>query len=347
MLIFKKILDKYNFNFLTLILVFCLGILVGVFFSKDSNVLISQNVREKNTHYDFIKPLLFTKLPEDLSFPEYSDLKDKVSDYIDTLVSDGKAKNVSFYFRNLDSNELVSINPDETFYPASMLKVVTLIATLRMVDDNPDFLYKKIVLQGDDTDAITSQSRYNVKNPIRSGNLYTVEVLVDHLIIESDNVANIALTNLVGKENIDKIYSDLELPKPDSVEGVGYTTKQYSRLFRALYNGTYLSRELSEKVLELLSRSDFKEGIIAGVPDDVVVSHKFGVRTVLANKENPNPLIVKYRELHECGIVYYPSQPYFICVMTRGNDFVELENILKNISQITWEEAGKILEKNK
>ncbi len=340
-------LNKYPLNVFTPILVFGLGILVGVIFSKDSKIFVSQNVREKNAHYDFIKPLLFTKLPEDISFPEYADLEDKVSDYIDNLIFEGKAKDVSFYFRNLDSNELVSINSDETFYPASMLKVVTLMAVLRIADNDPNFLNKRIVLEGDDNAAISSQSRYSVKNPIRSGNSYTIKELIDHLIIESDNIANIALSNLIGKENIDKIYLDLELPKPDSVEDTGYTTKQYSRLFRALYNGTYLSRELSEKVLELLSRSDFKDGIVAGVPRDVVVSHKFGVRTILANKNNPNPLIVKYRELHECGIVYYPGQPYFICVMTRGNDFVELENIIKNISQITWEEAEKILRKNK
>src|SRR6185436_5295057 len=96
------------------------------------------------------------------------------------------------------------------------------------------------------------------------------------------------------------------------------TPQNYSHLFRALYNGTYLSHDASEKALELLSRTKFSDGIVAGVPKETTVSHKFGERTLSLNTSSIN-------ELHDCGIVYYPGHPYFLCIMTKGtSDFEEL-----------------------
>jgi hypothetical protein len=43
-----------------------------------------------------------------------------------------------------------------------------------------------------------------------------------------------------------------------------------------LFNASYLNRENSEKVLNLLTKTDFKDGLVAGVNDkNIAISHKF------------------------------------------------------------------------
>ncbi len=115
--------------------------------------------------------------------------------------------------------------------------------------------------------------------------------------------------------------------------------KTYSFVFRVLYGATYLSRDSSEKALELLNQTEFTEGIVVGVPDNLPVAHKYGARTTqIAAKTNPKEEI---KELHDCGIVYYPNHPYLLCVMTQGYDFKTLSNLIKEISSISYEELSR------
>jgi len=105
----------------------------------------------------------------------------------------------------------------------------------------------------------------------------------------------------------------------------------YSRLFRALYNATYLPDIESEQAFELLSQTDFNGGLVQGISASMTVAHKFGEHTEVENGKTID------RELHDCGIVYYPNQPYFLCVMTRGQDFPTLEKIIGNISKSVFD----------
>jgi hypothetical protein len=43
------------------------------------------------------------------------------------------------------------------------------------------------------------------------------------------------------------------------------------------------------------------------------------------------------KQLHDCGIVYFPNHPYIVCLMTRGYDWNVLEKTLKDISKIIFD----------
>ncbi|HDR90845.1 MAG TPA: hypothetical protein ENN75_01210, partial [candidate division Zixibacteria bacterium] len=73
----------------------------------------------------------------------------------------------------------------------------------------------------------------------------------------------------------------------------------------------------------IMSMSHFDKGILAGVGPTTTVSHKFGERDIEGLKQ-----------LHDCGIIYYDSGPCLLCVMTRGNDFAELEGIIADITRL-------------
>ncbi len=97
--------------------------------------------------------------------------------------------------------------------------------------------------------------------------------------------------------------------------------------FRILYNATYLDRIASEQILEILTKTTFSEGIVAGVPESTRVAHKFGSRELVDQSGS--------RQLHDCGIVY-AKNPYILCVMTQGRDFTALANFIKDVSAVTY-----------
>lgn len=307
-----------------------LGIVIGFLIHKNP-VYQFKNIRANSDGYKFINPLLFIKVSDEDSSSEYLPLKKNLTQYINDQIDAKKATDISVYFRNLNSSQWISVNLNKTFFPASMMKVLTLIAVLRVAETDPSLLTRRVTVVGDNTDLVRTQAIFTPENPIRSGETHTVDELINHLIIESDNVANSVLIQLIGEDKVLKVYDDLKLHRP-SQDGEGYTTQEYSYLFRVLYNGTYLSKELSERVLELLSKTKFTNGIVAGVPSGTVVSHKFGIKTLSDD----------VHELHDCGIVYYPENPYFVCVMTRGSDFADLSDILKSISEHIWKNVSHL-----
>lgn len=74
-----------------------------------------------------------------------------------------------------------------------------------------------------------------------------------------------------------------------------------------------------------MSQTEFKEGLNRGLPAEITVAHKFGERDLGQQKE-----------LHDCGIVYYPNQPYLLCVMTKGADFDDLSETIGEISKLVY-----------
>ncbi len=307
-----------------------LGGIIGWTIRGDSSGYIS--VRQVSRTYKFIKPLLFVKTPEKNALPEYRPLRESFTNLADRLKAENKVEDIAIYFRNLNTSQWVGVNVDQRFAPASMLKVITLIGILLEAESKPSFLSSTVTVPSADKLPQVEQVDYGPKDPVISNRTYTINELLSHLIIDSDNTADYVLRSILGEDKRSKIHDDLELPEPNS--GTGYTAREYSYIFRTLYNATYLSHGLSEQVLNSLTKTNFTQGIVQGVPKDIVVSHKFGIRTIEDEEI--------YQELHDCGIVYYPDHPYFLCVMTRGKDLKELEGVLKTVSELAWQEFTKL-----
>jgi hypothetical protein len=128
------------------------------------------------------------------------------------------------------------------------------------------------------------------------------------------------------------IYTDLGLATPPEIRGNGdvLNTHEYATFYRVLYNASYLNKDDSNKILELLSQTDFKYGISSGVPENIPISHKFGEHSD-----------ANYKQLHDCGIIYYPKNPYILCVMTRGSNFDDLKDVIRTISKSVYEHVDK------
>lgn len=293
--------------------------------------------------FQLVHPLLVCDVNPDVESSAFQSLKNKITDVASTAIQNKSIETASIYFRDLTTGGQVDINKDETFFPSSLRKVPMLIAILKAAEEAPDVLNKiSVKVIGEDQ---------NVKQEIKPrefaeiGKKYTIGDLLEKMIKYSDNNAAAALVSVLGEDSLKSVFSNLQIPFPTervsnitSPEAVDFiTSHQFSFFFRVLYNSTYLSSELSEQALRLLTETDFTDGLAAGVPGDIKVAHKFGLITF----NDPSGVALK-RELHDCGIIYHQKNPYILCVMTKSrSDIPAIKNFIKDVSKTVYEEVDK------
>ena len=309
-------------HILGLFCIFSVGLVGGYFLNQ---YLHPQKrfaeVRSNDPAFHFTNPLLFYISSPDT---EYDSLKKDILSYVTSAKNKGDATDISVYFRDMNTGGWTGINENATYEPASMLKVTTMLAYLNGSTENPSILDKKLYYS-----QTPNQETYHTQKAIPSG-YYSVRTLIGWMIQNSDNDAVTALEADDGDRTA-RVFSELQLSLPNATSTDFMSARNYSRLFRVLYDSTYLPPLLSEQALSLLSQTTFTQGLVAGVPEDTVVSHKFGERTSVNNAGT-----VTGRELHDCGIIYKGEHPYFLCVMTKGSDFSKLQNIISDISKLTY-----------
>jgi len=256
-------------------------------------------------------------------------MKLKTEDVINQELNNKSLDHVSVFFRDLNNGPTMGINEEEEFTPASLLKVPLMMAYLKKAQDDHAVLKEKILFN-----AVSSESDIqNIKpgKKLEIGKEYEVEELIERMISFSDNDSAGLLLENIDQDFLGKVYTDLGIEIPGSIKMENFmTVREYASFFRILYNSSYLSRDMSEKALGFLSKSMYLGGLKAGIPGNVLIAHKFGERVI----ENSH-------QLHDCGIIYHARSPYLLCVMSRGDNFSELENIIQAISRTVFQEVDK------
>ncbi len=287
-------------------------------------------VRDQNESYAFINPLLFYNSPSDPN--AYRAVLDKAQKRIDEFKKQDASSTASVYLKDLNSGTWAGLNSDEQYNPASLLKVVVMIAYFKEAEANPSLMYRSLFYTSAIKNAYTNIP-YEQGTSLVLGRSYTVKDLIERMIIRSDNGATYTLLASINTSQLDGVFTALGIENP-TAKGRDYTISagRYSYFFRILYNATYLDRDDSERALGLLSQSDFNDGLVAGLPEGLVVAHKFGENAVT----DTNNAITQV-ELHDCGIIYYPrDNPYLLCIMTRGAELSSLKTLIKDISNIIY-----------
>ncbi len=280
-------------------------------------------IKYSSSGYSLANPLLLNDGREESN--DLSALKSNINELIQQKIQIGEITTASIYFRNLNESKWMSINTNEVYSPASLLKVPILMVYLHDLEKNPSLLKKEIYYYPALENQFPVQT-YEGKT-IQPGKKYTILELLNLMIIHSDNAATTLLNMNLNEPEFKKLFSDLGLIVPD-LKNSNYeiTVAGYSRFMRVLYNATYLTQENSDFALKLLSKVDYKEGIIKNIPQDIIVAHKFGE----FGKKLPGG---KYSsQLHESGIFFYKDKPYLLTVMTKGPNPKVLSNVLAEIS---------------
>ena len=305
---------------------FFLGWILGGYFSVKS-ISSAYPIRDEDFDHPLIKPLIGIEVGDKKDFEEYEPLLGKIQSVINTFKRAGKILSASIYYRDMESGHWTGIEENEKYAPASLYKVVLMIAVLKKAENEPNLLDKKILF----VNSIEKEKPDH--EPLQNGQYYSVRELLEKLITFSDNDAKNLLHTVVPIDSVWNIFTDFGLTPPRIDEtGDSMSAKDFSRFFRTLYSATYLNRKMSQRALEILTRTEFKNGIRDGIPESISIAHKFGYRRF----DQPTSAGVT-NELHDCGIVYATKKPYFLCVMTKGTNPAHLSGFIQQVSKAVYE----------
>ncbi len=312
-----------------IVVVFVLGLAGGYLLNSDffpTHTSFAPDVEEKADNYTFVNPLLFCGDQNNVSNATANDLKELLDNAIATMKNGGKLTDGAVYFRDLKNGPWATVNGDFKAPPASLLKVPLAMSLYKHEESHPGFLEQTVVATQPPT--LNQREHFKSGNHLVQGNSYKINDLMGFMLTDSDNDAMNLLGTMLDTKEMEDSLSIMGIPLPNG-DGSGYQidARTFASFFRVLYNASYLNAPNSEKLLTTLSKSSFQDGIVAGVPKGVQVSHKFGER---------------YGEdgtafLSDCGIVYKQNQPYVLCIMTKGNDAQNLADVIKSISKTVYD----------
>jgi beta-lactamase class A len=221
--------------------------------------------------------------------------------------------NVSVYFEFLNTGSNISINKDAEFFPASLLKVPLAMAVFKKVERGKWKWENELIILASDKD-----THFGNLYKEETGSRHTIESLVRKSLINSDNTAYSVLLRNMESDELDAVYQHLGLEDFFDEDGK-ISARRYAVVLRSLYNASYLSIKDSEKILELLTETPFREYLGQGLPKNIKFAHKIGD----SSKEGV---------LMDAGIVYVPDRPYLLIVMIYGKSDQEAKDIMKDIS---------------
>jgi beta-lactamase class A len=301
------------------------GALLGYFLVPEHDRSSSKQIREMG-EFSFINPLLECEVGETAIGSLKQNFRADLEDEANEIIREGGAKKLAVYYRDLNNGPAFGFQQEERFIPASLLKVPVMMAYYDLAEDQPD-IFRKVIpytekyeIEGSSAQLILPDDELVV------GQEYTVDELIRRAITQSDNQAVTALIEHIPPTYIRKLYRVLGVPE-EVLNGPNgsLSVREYASFFRILFNSSYLDRRYSEEALKTLSETKFDRGIVAGVPEGTIVSHKFGESGSMRD-----------HQIHDCGIVYHPRFPYLICVMSRGESIESLERAISRISRFIW-----------
>jgi beta-lactamase class A len=322
--LFSKTLSSPQFRVL---LGLCLGIAIGI---AGMSLLRDTYLSHCASRYAFVNSIKVCGKTDILQKGDYASLRNAMISYLAIERSMGQATDVSVYFRDLEDGPVFGIDENADFAPASLLKLPLALVYLTQAENDHSILDEQASVA---KPSWSFSEYYPPSQTIDPTQPHTIRDLLARMLTYSDNNAyGVLQTHLYdnGQQNlIQQTFLELGFIDPNNITDEVMSVRQYAGIFRALYNVSYLNADLSNEVLGWLTESDFNQGLRDGVPRAIPIAHKFGERFTDDG----------VKQLHDCGIVFYPGNPYLLCIMTRGTDFDALSAVIRHVSQMTYQEV--------
>jgi beta-lactamase class A len=203
---------------------------------------------------------------------------------------------------------------DEIFTAASVNKLPIALTVYREVEGGRLKMEDEWeMLPGDVT------SGTGVLKSSAPGSKYTVRVLLEALIRQSDNTAAAMFRRVLGNDRIDAYMAELGAP---NTRQLGVTTpRETLGLLTLVWRGQLLTADHRDELLTLLRTTVFNDRISAGVPAGIPVAHKIGTYGSAVN---------------DVGIVF-AARPYLLCVFTDTGDWEGAVQTIRTISNALFE----------
>ena len=254
------------------------------------------NTENANTQYPYLSKRIFTENQNDILI-NFTPLRQAMRDYVSK-----QNGNIGVYFEYLPSGTSVGVNDQLEVKIASLVKIPVIMAAYKAAEDGKLDLNKTMTIDQNDLD-----KSFGDLWKRGAGAQVTVNEAINLMLTKSDNTATRVLTDELPEFAIENVFDSLDLPKERQEGFAVISPKSYTSILRSLYLSSYIQRGHSNSILNALTKTDFTDKLPAGVPSEVPVAHKIGVY----DQDSEHPVY------SDCGVIYVPSRPYSLCIMTK------------------------------
>ena len=242
---------------------------------------------------------------------------------LEAFIADQPHKTISVVVHDLETQQEILINADESFHPASTFKVHVMMEVFHQAQQGRLALDDRLPLTNSFA-SIADGSRFSLLEEDdseltlyrRIGEVESIYELTRLMIVRSSNLATNILLEKVGAKPVNDFIQALGIEGVIVRRGVednvafrlgmnnSATACGLTQTMRLIAEGKVVSKQTSEKMIEILLGQEFNESIPALLPKSTRVAHKTGWTGDV---------------YHDTGIVYSDGRrPYCISIMTRG-----------------------------
>lgn len=247
--------------------------------------------------FDFSNKFEFSFIDEELNRVVKSNIDGKEGQYSVVLV------------RLSDGEKLYALNANQVFPAGSLYKLFLLSAAFeeieagRLKEDQEITVSQKHLV---DTLGFEDFGYDHKQKNIT----HTVSAILKRIATISDNYASIMLAEHIGWEKVREQAKVLGATSTVIQSPIRTTSSDIALFFTKLYNGEVVSKESSEKIINLLSESRLNTRIPARLPEAIDASAGAKLKLKIAHKTAELPDL-----RHDAGIVFLPDNPYVIVLL--------------------------------
>ena len=242
----------------------------------------------------------------------------------DLAALDGK---IGLYVKNLVTGEEIAYNADDSYNPASTIKLAVLAEVYRQVSLGNASLQDTIrVRDSDKCGGCGALKSFDGEPEVTIGTLCRLMITI------SDNTATNVLIRHFGPEKLSAGFRTFGLEKT-TVRRCFYDTeserrgihneivpREMGQLLEQFYNGAFISKEVSDEILSIMLNQQINHKL-ERLPGDMEYAHKTGEQSGVTN---------------DIAIVYAP-QPFIFCFYANEADIHQCNDFIRNA---TWLLAG-------
>ncbi|MBN8654493.1 MAG: serine hydrolase [Anaerolineae bacterium] len=265
---------------------------------------------------------------------------------LEEFIAGFKSKTISVAVQDLESGREFFINADVSMHPASTMKVPVMMEVYRQAEagllalDEPLKIFNsfKSIVDGSEF-SLEEVDDSDKTLYARIGESETIRELNRLMIIRSSNLATNLLMERVTCARVDSFIKELGIENMTVIRGLedkkayrlgmnnAASARSSTQMMKLIAEGKVVSRQVCEKMIEVMFGQEFNESIPALLPTDVKVAHKTGWTGDF---------------FHDTGIVFPPEQkPYAISLFTHGfpeDDENQAHGCMAEVSKMIYSE---------
>lgn len=239
---------------------------------------------------------------------------------------------IGFYYENMEDGTVLTYNEDEIFTAASVIKLPMFMWISKLAYDGKIDWHQKVTVKEEDK-APSCGALLSFNGDVQ----LDIESLCRLMITLSDNTATNVLINTIGIEELQKGFLAMGLEKTrlerrlfnDDAAAKGLENKinpkEIAMLLKKIYNRTFVSPEVCEKIEEVLLLQQIRHKIPGYI----------GRKKKIANKTGESTGIT-----HDSAIVF-AQKPFVLVVASENTDVPQTERFIRETALKLYVENGE------